>query len=366
MRADPEIRARLRVIDTLPLDVEANLGAVHRRSRARATAQRVAAAVLALGIVVVGAVAAWRLVALRDDRQSPAAGGSGRIAYTAVDGEAGTYRMRSVNGDGSGIQPLPVEGRSAYFPVWSPDGAKVAFVELEDSGDPGTLVVMAADGSDRRAIAPADHAPDSLTWSPDGTRIAYTRSDPPNQAGVWVVHADGMGLERVLSGRWRNVAWAPDGSILLLAGFPVEDPAAGDIGEPADLYTIRADGTGLTRLTETEADEDFPSWSPDGSRIVFTRHPYTGDDVVPHSDVFVMNADGSGATRLTDWKGFDAFPVWSPDGQRIAFSSDRGSPVRAFDEGFAVSLYVMAADGSGVRLLVEAQEGLLAASSWTA
>ena len=99
-----------------------------------------------------------------------------------------------------------------------------------------------------------------------------------------------------------------------------------------------ADGTNVTPLTaDSEAEDTFPAWSPDGSRIAFTsdRGPQ-GDE-----EIFVMNADGTGVLQLTANPGSvdDWWPSWSPDGTRIAFVSDREDDYEVF---------VMNADGKGV------------------
>jgi TolB protein len=74
----------------------------------------------------------------------------------------------------------------------------------------------------------------------------------------------------------------------------------------ADVYTTRADGTGMRRLTKDAGQYSWPAWSPDGRRIVFVRH---------HSrkvDVNVMNADGTQQKRLTTG-GLDyAYLDWQP------------------------------------------------------
>src|SRR5438270_12332836 len=76
-----------------------------------------------------------------------------------------------------------------------------------------------------------------------------------------------------------------------------------------------ADGGGLVHLPPGRA----PAWSPDGSKIAFTRYGANA------SDIYVMNADGGGIVQLTNTPGNDDHPAWSPDGSKIAFSSARAA-----------------------------------------
>jgi TolB protein len=90
-----------------------------------------------------------------------------------------------------------------------------------------------------------------------------------------------------------------------------------------DLY-LRAPDGGLTRLTDNDANDFAPAWSPDGSRLAFVSDR-DGDD-----EVFVMAADGSGVRQLTrnttnrdGGPAVDQAPRWSPDGRSIVFASNR-------------------------------------------
>ncbi len=106
-----------------------------------------------------------------------------------------------------------------------------------------------------------------------------------------------------------------------------------------DLYVMNADGSGQMPLTDSPGFDSAPSWSPDGSRIVFERISFDPPDF---AHIYVMNADGSGVTPLTDkqtsGEGVDVNPQWSPDGTKIAFISLRDGQQ---------DVYVMNADGSG-------------------
>jgi len=98
---------------------------------------------------------------------------------------------------------------------------------------------------------------------------------------------------------------------------------------------MNADGTAQTRLTTDPANDDQPSWSPDGTKIAF--HSYRDGS----SEIYSMNADGTAQTRLTTNSNRDLNPSWSPDGTKIAFVSDRTGYGDASYE-----IYSMNADGT--------------------
>jgi len=102
---------------------------------------------------------------------------------------------------------------------------------------------------------------------------------------------------------------------------------------------MRSDGAGQTRLTNNAADDYAPSWSPDGSRLVFSSNR-DGD-----YEIYSISADGGAPTKLTNNTGFDDIePAWSPDMQKVVFSTDRRGQFE---------LFVMNADGSAAGLLLE-------------
>jgi TolB protein len=83
-----------------------------------------------------------------------------------------------------------------------------------------------------------------------------------------------------------------------------------------DIFTARADGSDLRRLTETPGYDAEGTLSPDGKTIVFTS-VRDGD-----LEIYTMRADGGGVRRLTHEPGYDGGPVFSPDGKRIAYRRD--------------------------------------------
>jgi Tol biopolymer transport system component len=98
----------------------------------------------------------------------------------------------------------------------------------------------------------------------------------------------------------------------------------------AEIYTANPDGTNQTRLTNTPAQELTPAWSPDGTRLAFTSVTATrtsdGTSVNATADIYIINADGSGLRRLTNNSAYNTAPTWSPDGTRIAFSRSTIDP----------------------------------------
>ena len=135
-----------------------------------------------------------------------------------------------------------------------------------------------------------------------------------------------------------------------------------------EVYVMDADGSGHRNLTQHPAKDVRPAWSPDGRTIAFVSQR-NGT-----SDVYVMNPDGSGKRNLTRDRASDDYPTWSPDGRKIAFLRGRlhitdvtehnptppfascsGSPRRCVHRFFLYNLYVVNADGSGLRRLTRNQ-----------
>ncbi len=109
--------------------------------------------------------------------------------------------------------------------------------------------------------------------------------------------------------------------------------------EYQDIYTISADGSGLTKLTRIPGRYDDPAWSPSEATAAF------GSGGPEGRGILVMNPDGSGRVHLTDDLGFYDNPAWSPDGHEIAFTM-------SLAQGNS-ELYVMNADGGEQTVLAD-------------
>jgi Tol biopolymer transport system component len=218
--------------------------------------------------------------------------------------------------------------------------------------DDGGIWTMDADGAHRTRLTDTPESDFDPSWSSDGTRLVFRASrgvygpDPAGLGaeGIYVVNADGTG-ERQL---WPPDAqapgglfpdWGPDGRIAF-SGY-------GSDGIVETTSLVNPDGTGLVDL---RAPGEGPIWSPDGSKIMYGRHPGTGD-----RQVWVMDADGSHQTRLTALPGGQYPDAWLPDGRIVYADWSRG--------GATPDWFVMNADGSGVAPL-PGQAGLNEPTDW--
>jgi Tol biopolymer transport system component len=206
-------------------------------------------------------------------------------------------------------------GSSAAFDV-APAG-RIAFVS-DREGAP-KIYVMDADGSDVVQLTTGPHPDSRPSWSPDGRRIAFARGGDATSCGIYVMTADGSGLDRLTSACGDiTPAWAPDGGRIAFGRWTL-----GSLG--TGIYVMNTDGSGLTRLTESLHDE-YPAWSPDGRMIAFnhTYEPWEGDWF---TQVFLMNADGTGMVPLSGTGGLqfaESGPSWSPDGRLVYWSYGAG------------------------------------------
>ena len=238
------------------------------------------------------------------------------IDAVSSDGSGLTRLAHDPPGKGCIKAGEPAGGRCRAAPVWSPDGKEIAFqCQVQPSpSDPGysRICVMNADGSDVRQLPqqPATGLSDSLpSWSPDGRQIAFGRG-VHDQEAVFVMNADGSNARHVTpwSLRAGQPDWSPDGKRLVFYSN-----RNGPSNVSANLYTIGADGTGLRQLTHARGGRVqylSASFSPDGGWIAFSRVPGMGG--AGNADVYVMRADGTGVRNVTRSAIWDSGVDWGP------------------------------------------------------
>lgn len=109
------------------------------------------------------------------------------------------------------------------------------------------------------------------------------------------------------------------------------------------LYLMNPDGSGVVRLTNSSANETYPSWNPAGTKIAFQRS-FLG------SGIYVIDLSNGEESRLSPIPGFDATPSWSPDGSKIIFSRLLQTPLPG--EVPPTQIMVMDANGANVELVL--------------
>jgi TolB protein len=275
----------------------------------------------------------------------------GRIIFTINTGSRG--ELWAMDETGTERRRL-TDGSSA---AWSPKRDRIAFVGSSDADDEDAdrreLYVMDADGGNLKRVTSNEDADASPSWSPDGERLVFARAKRTGRADVetslYVMNADGSG-ERMLRREPRaqtpvflaGPAWSPDGKRIAFTRIRFDQTP------DAAVYVMDADGGRATKIAD-EAVE--PDWSPDSRRIALASYRdrlgrTCFQKCSPNSEIYVVDADGGRMRRLTESDANDASPTWSPDGKRIVFVSDRSNRTE-----HELELYVVDAAGGDPRRL---------------
>lgn len=196
----------------------------------------------------------------------------------------------------SNTAEVPLSGRKGLNITgsWSPDGSKIALA-LSKDGDAEIYTLDKSGGHPvRLTISPALEL--YPAWSPDGRQIAFV-SDRLGKPQIFVMNADGSEVRRLTTSGSYNVnpRWSPKGdritySRMTNGGF--------------DIFTIAPDGSSDIQLTN-DGNNENPSWSADGRFICFVSKRSSGEGV------YVMRADGTGLTKVSQGKGAYFQPSWS-------------------------------------------------------
>ncbi|MBC8505444.1 MAG: PD40 domain-containing protein [Anaerolineales bacterium] len=162
-------------------------------------------------------------------------------------------------------------------------------------------------------------------WSPDGEQVLFT---VPGEWNLYTILADGTEITQITDFRSANADWAPDGSQIVFQSDHDDEPE-----DTPDVYVIDLVEETLVELVDLPEVPDFsPRWSPDGSQIMFIS-ARTGN-----FEIFLMNPDGTDPIQITDSSTPIFNAAWSPDGEQIAYPFPTGEQ--------SMELFLINKDGS--------------------
>jgi Tol biopolymer transport system component len=227
-----------------------------------------------------------------------------KVAFVGLPaGETYATQIYVMNIDGSGLERV-TDDLEAFGPAWSPDGTRIVYTGFRNDGEATRdlyILDLETRGVERLTHGNAldEQYPD---WSPDGTSVVFTAPPygSPATTGIYRVDVASQEVERLSVGRDFVPRYSPDGTTL-----------AFDRGEPIrDLWVSDADATDAEPVLDAEVSEEFPAWSPDGTRLLYTEI----DADRSYADLHVLDLLTS-ETRLVLRGVFAA--AWLPDGNRI-------------------------------------------------
>jgi Tol biopolymer transport system component len=258
-------------------------------------------------------------------------GKNGLLAFPGTDSNGDTEIFTS-RLDGSSLKQRTNAVGTSNNARWSPDGTKIAYQSNRDGHD---YEIFVKDLTTDKVSQLTDNFENSLgefasiihdqvpAWSPDGTKIVFSRnvaeSNDYTCYRMVVMDADGSNEKELTIGCSDSFVeqWSPDGTKIAYH-------------RNGDIWKMNPDGSGKDRLTFSPADfpqegyEDQPIWSPNGSKIIFSRFGPEGEGVV------MMNVDGTNKTNVPGLQS-----TFRADWQPVPTSQALGIASEGSDEGGA-------------------------------
>ena len=250
-----------------------------------------------------------------------------------------------VHPDGTGLKRLTRTGGFSASPSWSADSRRVLFYETDETGaymaksarSRTEIVSLDITTGERQQYTASNETKLSPQWLPDG-RISYAVRARDDSAGLKVWHPDRR-IDTIVKGSVRHPVWFANGKQVVYER--ILHPASTENLVPT-----------ASRDPEFELllSEPFPSFSPDGSRLLYSQYGNNGTNT-SNTSVEIMNADGTAKHTLFHREGYSAFDaVWSPSGDMIAFCVGRYFRAPGFP---ASQVALIKPDGSGFRVIAD-------------
>jgi Tol biopolymer transport system component len=297
---------------------------------------------------------------LRDVRQLTF-GGENAEAYFSFDGKQLVFQSTRdgaacdqeyvMRADGSGVRRVSTGAGVVTCGYFFPDDARIVYASTHETmgrecpPKPDRsqgyvwplydyqLYTASPDGTGVRPLSPAPGTYNAeATVSRDGWIVFTSTRD--GDLDLYKMRLDGSGLTRLTSapGYDGGAFFSADGKRIVwrasrpAAGAELDDYRAllaRKLVRPSrlEIWVMNADGTGARQVTSLGVASFAPFFHPDGRRIVFASN--LRDPRGPNFDLYLVGDDGAGLEQLTTYEGFDGFPMFSPDGRKLVFASNR-------------------------------------------
>jgi len=255
------------------------------------------------------------------------------LICNAKIGDDPTYLVYTMAVDGTDVRRINNRGKDACS-FYVPNGKRLIWTSTRDRLDlpegnysdslnfpqGAELYTSALDGSDVKRLTHNDVYDAEVSFSPDGKWILFTRQLDGN-LDLWRMKPDGTGETRITNTpelQEGGSFYMPDNETIIYRAWKTEDQEKNPT--PMNVFTIRHDGTGRRQITHDDGTNWAPYPAPDGKHFVFVKALMSRN-----FEIFLMNLETGQQKQLTFSKAFDGYPVISPDGKTMLFASSRAN-----------------------------------------
>ena len=200
------------------------------------------------------------------DHEDPAWSPDGKhVAFVLIHDNL--EQVHLMDPDGSHVEPLAPKEHKTIHPSWSPDSQRVAYCTDDDLKPPAKndSQIYSIDLATRKITELVSGGVNTFpVWSPDGKKLAFRRMIGEHDSEVFVANGDGTDPKNLTNDPafdgW--LAWSPDSTRIAFASNRRGNH---------EIYVMNADGTNVRKAANTEGRGTAPKWSKDGKKIYFTN-----------------------------------------------------------------------------------------------